>query len=113
MTVLAVGLLRLDGFRSEFAAASLKPAIAIRAFAPRAWHSPRRRQPSPHVLGIERAGRGDQRPRGFDLAPGVPQQHAAHPAGVEVVDHALAERRDPLLDGFEAGIEDADGFIAE
>src|SRR5690242_21905599 len=72
-----------------------------------------RRQSPAYVLRIERAGRRNQVARAVDLAPGVPQQHAAHPTGVEVVHHALAEWRDPLFDGFQARIEHADRLVAE
>src|SRR5436309_13983273 len=47
------------------------------------------RQPPLEIGGTERAGPGDQAPGCVDLFPDVPQQHAPHPAGLQVVDHTL------------------------
>src|SRR2546425_8237337 len=70
-------------------------------------------QPALQRLRRERPRLRDQRARVVHLAPGVPQQHAAHPAALEVVDHALPERLLPIGHGLEAGVELAYGFVAQ
>jgi len=57
--------------------------------------------------------RRDHRRGGLDLAPGVPQQHAAHAALAQVVDHSLPERFLPVFDDLEARIELAHRLVAE
>src|SRR4051812_16537373 len=57
-------------------------------------------------FGHERAGI-------VDLAPGVPEQDAAHPIVGQVVDDALAERRLPVGDRAVPGVDLADRFVAE
>src|SRR5882672_6088174 len=69
--------------------------------------------PPLETAGVERPGLGDQCPRGVHLAPGIPQQHAADSAALEVVDHALAERLFPVGERLLARVEVAYRLVAE
>src|SRR2546430_4085833 len=61
----------------------------------------------------ERARLGDERSRVVHLSPGVPEEHAAHPALFYVVDHAFAELLLPVGDGLETRVDVAYRFVAQ
>jgi hypothetical protein len=63
-------------------------------------------------LGLKGAGRSNQTTRRVDLLPNIPQQHAAHAAFVQLVDHPFAKELLPIGEGLELGISFAHGFIA-
>src|SRR5204863_3081839 len=71
------------------------------------------REPALQIGGPERPRLSDERAGVLHLAPGVPEENAAHPARLQVVDHALTKRRLPVGNGFEARVELSHGFVAE
>src|SRR5437867_10346596 len=64
-------------------------------------------------LWCEGSGLRDELPCRVHLAPHVPQQDATHPAVLEVVDNALAERLLPVRDGLMTDVQVTDRLVAE
>src|SRR2546426_3348141 len=62
-------------------------------------------KPAFQLLPCERARLGDERSRAVHLSPGVPEEHAAHPALSYIADHAFAELLLPAGDGLETRVD--------
>src|SRR5207247_10496564 len=71
------------------------------------------RQPPLQASGRERPGLRDRRPRVIHLSPRVPQQDAAHPPALEIVDHTFPKRRQPILHRFQPRVHVPNGLITE
>ena len=56
------------------------------------------------VFAPEGAGLLYQAAGGVDLAPDVPDEHPAHPAVSQVIEHALLERIFPVGHGLHTGV---------
>src|SRR5256886_600933 len=71
------------------------------------------RKPAFQIGGAERPRLSDERAGMLHLAPGIPQEHAAHPPRLQVVNDSLTKQGLPVSDGFEARVELPHGFVAE
>src|SRR5881628_2814033 len=71
------------------------------------------REPPFQLARRERSPLRDQGAGVIHLPPGIPQQHAAHAAALQVVDHAFAKRLLPVGERLEPRVGLADGLIAE
>src|SRR2546430_8119992 len=60
-----------------------------------------------------RPGLGEERARVVHLAPGIPEQDAAHPAVAQVIDDSLAERDLPIGHGLQAGVDLSHRLVTE